>query len=142
VRGKSLARVTVKAFILAVLVRLAAWQVVGGSIDHLWARVPWLMDATAAVLWMCAGNLLVFVTWNFAASLREADATIKRITEDVRGEAPYGLRPGGVHITTGPHLKYIVPAATLRGPAISGTGTLSACARHHDAPERGVSCAE
>jgi hypothetical protein len=122
VRGKGLARVTLKAY-------AAIWMARGAALFL--PRTPhWISYAGTVVFLMCVINLIVVATWNLMGNIRDANETIKLAVEDVQGESAYALRPGGVDITTGPHLKYIAPA-------LSGAGALSARPAYHFHPVAG-----
>lgn len=132
VRGKALARVTLRTYAALWLLRVGVWAFSAGASWDLSAQLPWVVIVTRTVFFMCVANLITVALWNLSGCLRESRDTFDRIVEEEL--APGGRRPGGVHIAIGPHLRYIAPAATL-----SGTGTLSAEPARHFHPVAGYS---
>jgi hypothetical protein len=130
VRGKALARVTLRTYAALWLLRVGVWAFSSGASWDLSAQLPWVVIVTRTVFFMCVANLITVALWNLTGCLRESRETFDRIIEEEL--APEGRQPGGVHIATGPRLRYIVPAATL-----SGTGTLSAGPDLHFHPVAG-----
>jgi hypothetical protein len=137
-RGKALARVTLKMYAATWIARIIVWMAAGGSVTDTMRMPGWLADGGSVLFGMCVVNALVIVVWNLAGSIRDAGGVqVITIEEELTS---WDRRPGGVHIiTTGPHLKYVVPRS---GGPLSGIGILGPAVYFHDADQQVVSPGE
>lgn len=125
-KGKALARVTLRTYLGLWLMRLVIWGSSGGTPWSLHDPAGWAVTATTVVFLMCVANVLVIAGWNLSACLRESRDEAAEKT----GQASWEVRPGGVHIvTSGGQVKYY--------PGFCGIGPVSDRPRYHIHPVAG-----